>query len=187
MSHKRNGDYITPKDEWQTPPELFKQLDDEFHFQLDAAATAQNRKCEAFFNKEVDALKVSWGKDSTFLNPPYSQGNIDLFMEKARIEGNQMAEEGYVVCLVPVASDTQWWHRSVMLAKEIRFIKGRVRFIGYDEDGVAIKNSPTFASCVVIFSDWHEHYWNQQYYRDEDGKAYLNPIIGKTIVQGKKV
>lgn len=182
MSHKRNGKYKTDKDEWATPRSLFKKLDDEFHFSLDAAANLLNAKTTPFFDKEGDALKQSWGRRSVFLNPPYSQGNIDRFMQKAYEEGNKRADREYVVCLIPVASDTKWWHNYVMKAKEIRFIKGRVKFVGFDELGHQIKNSPTFSSCVAIFSSWHEEYWNQPYHKI-DGVTVIYPIIGRTIIQ----
>lgn len=178
MGHKRNGDIVTPKDEWETPPALFKQLDDEFHFKLDAAATILNRKCEMFFDKAADALDplADWGHHSVFLNPPYSQGNVERFMTKAHLEGYRRLDGEYVVCLIPVDVSTGWWHNSVMHAKEIRFIKGRVKFLGYDEKGIAVNNSPTFSSCICIFSnpdEWHE---------TPDGD--FRPYIGKTIVQG---
>jgi hypothetical protein len=60
-----------------------------------------------------------------------------------------------------------------MKAQEIRFIKGRVRFVGYDEEGNQVKNSPTFSSCVVIFD---RQLWQ--------GNPY--PRIGKTIEQPKR-
>jgi hypothetical protein len=44
MRHKRSKKIVTLKDDWGTPPALFKQLDDEFHFELDAAANEQNKK-----------------------------------------------------------------------------------------------------------------------------------------------
>lgn len=178
MVHKRNGEIVTPKDEWGTPPALFKQLDDEFHFELDAAASHSNAKVTNYFVEGKDALIMSWGHGSVFLNPPYSQGNIERFMTKAHLEGYTRNPGHYIVCLIPVASDVAWWHNSVMHAKEIRFIKGRVKFIGYDDAGSAVKNSPTFSSCICIFShpdEWHE---------TPDGD--FRPYIGKTIVQRKE-
>lgn len=183
MSHKRNAEYKTDKDEWGTPDNIFKPLHKEFNFQLDAAASALNAKLPTYFDKEMDALNRDWGRKSVYLNPPYSQGNIEKFMEKAYLEGNRRENQEYVVCLVPTASDTRWWHDWVMRAKEIRFIKGRVKFIGYDECGNIIKNSPTFSSCIVVFSGWHEHYWNQDRYHNQ---PFLPPIIGNTIYQRKE-
>ncbi len=177
MSHQRNG-IATPKDEWCTPAWLFDLLDREFHFDLDVAATSENYLAVGFYDKNDNALERDWvhydgagnGYSACFLNPPYSAGNIDKFMAKALEESQKGA---VVVCLVPCATDTRWWHNYAMKAQEIRFIKGRVRFVGYDEEGKQIANSPTFSSCVVIF-DW---------------KAGIigNPVIGKTIEQPRKV
>ncbi len=218
MSHKRNGQYQTPKDEWGTPQWLFDLLDQEFHFNVDAAATEENTKCLFFFD---DALERPWyeGDDpelvkdleglgmavarTFFLNPPYSAGNIDRFMQKAYEESQKGAT---VVCLVPCATDTRWWHNYAMKAQEIRFIKGRVRFVGYDAEGKQIKNSPTFASCVLIFRDEDPEYRFScegcySIDREEPGgcdeetfaecrRRHIEkqpPAIGKTIEQPRKV
>jgi len=176
VSHKRSSKIVTPKDEWGTPQWLFDLLDQEFHFDCDAASTRANCLCErGFFGGKDDgynALTRDWFPwYSTFwLNPPYSAGNIDKFMQKAYEESLKGA---LVVCLMPCATDTKWWHNYAMKAQEIRFIKGRVRFVGYDEEGNQVKNSPTFSSCVVIFD---RQLWQ--------GNPY--PRIGKTIEQPKR-
>jgi phage N-6-adenine-methyltransferase len=163
MNGKDTALFSKASDEWSTPQWLFEMLDEEFQFNVDAAANEENAKCLFRFD---DALDRPWyeGDDpeliekldevgipvarTFWLNPPYSAGNIDKFMAKAYEESQKGA---VVVCLVPCATDTRWWHNYVMKAQEIRFIKGRVRFVGYDEEGKQIKNSPTFSSCVVIF------------------------------------
>jgi site-specific DNA-methyltransferase (adenine-specific) len=180
VSHKRNSKIVTEKDSWETPQWLFDLLDQEFHFLVDAAATSENAHCNLYMgsdNQPAHAFcignaltKLDWTPrcSNFFLNPPYSAGNIDKFMAKALEESQKGA---VVVCLVPCATDTKWWHQYSMKAQEIRFIKGRVRFVGYDEDGNQVKNSPTFSSCVVIFN------------RDLS-RGY--PIIGTTIEQPKR-
>ena len=40
------------KDDWETPQSLFDQLDEEFHFTLDAASNDQNAKCEHHYTVE---------------------------------------------------------------------------------------------------------------------------------------
>ena len=182
MTHKRTSKIVTEKDSWETPSWLFDLLDREFHFQVDAAATKENAKLPAYF-EDLDAvptLKFDWyckgAWERFFLNPPYSAGNIDKFMAKALEESLKGA---VVVCLVPCATDTRWWHSYAMKAQEIRFIKGRVRFVGYDEDGNQVKNSPTFSSCVVIF--------DKSYYHRYQMPANDTPIIGRTIEQPGKV
>ena len=59
--------------EWITPQDLFDQLDEEFHFTLDPAATPENAKCERYFTIEDDALSQSWDNEKIFLNPPYGR------------------------------------------------------------------------------------------------------------------
>ena len=45
---------------WCTPQKFFNDLNDEFHFVLDAAATPESAKCPVFFTPEQDGLKQSW-------------------------------------------------------------------------------------------------------------------------------
>lgn len=37
------------KMDWRTPKDFFRELDQEFHFGLDAAASPENAKCERYF------------------------------------------------------------------------------------------------------------------------------------------
>jgi hypothetical protein len=62
-----------------------------------------------------------------------------------------------------------------MEAQEIRFIEGRVDYIGYDPEGNLIKQSPTFPSCVVIFDLGREK-----------RSDYDLPVIGKTITKSRE-
>ena len=47
--------------EWATPWELFRQLDAEFHFDLDPCSTHENAKCADHFTKVEDGLLQDWG------------------------------------------------------------------------------------------------------------------------------
>jgi site-specific DNA-methyltransferase (adenine-specific) len=127
------------KDDWITPQKFFDKLDEEFHFKLDAAASPDNGKCP--HNLTENALSEDWHMyKNIWLNPPYSQ--IKEFIGKAYHESLKGCN---VACLIPSRTDTQYWHDYVMKAKEIRFIKGRLRF----GDG---KGSAPFPSCIVIFN-----------------------------------
>ena len=185
----RSDEIATPKGEWATPNKLYHHLDKEFHFDADAAANEQNTKHPVYFTKSMDSLSFNW-KDmiefkkteqkpypAFFLNPDYAKGVVDKFVAKARLEARHGS---LVACLLPVVTDTQWWNRSVMaddgaVAIEIRFIEGRVRYVGHTKDGKVITQGPTFPSCIVIFSQSHPHYWNAD-------TNPLMPYIGKTIV-----
>ena len=54
---------------WVTPPDLMKQLTDEFHFDFDPCP---HPRPEGF-----DGLVVEWGK-SNWVNPPFTGGSISL-------------------------------------------------------------------------------------------------------------
>lgn len=46
--------------EWETPDELFQELDRVYHFTLDACARPENAKCQKFFTKKEDGLAQDW-------------------------------------------------------------------------------------------------------------------------------
>lgn len=48
------------KMDYCTPQEVFDQLDAEFHFTLDAAATEKSAKCQHYYTPETDGLKSPW-------------------------------------------------------------------------------------------------------------------------------
>ena len=47
--------------EWETPDELFQELNAEFGFTLDAASTDRNAKCIKHYTKDDDGLAQNWG------------------------------------------------------------------------------------------------------------------------------
>ena len=48
--------------------------------------------------------------------------------------------------LIPARTDTKYWHKFVMKASEVYFVKGRLKF------GDS-KNSAPFPSAVVVFDN----------------------------------
>lgn len=45
--------FSSNKDYWETPQSLFDELNAEFNFTLDAAASDANRKCKRYFTKKI--------------------------------------------------------------------------------------------------------------------------------------
>jgi site-specific DNA-methyltransferase (adenine-specific) len=135
------GMFTSRTEEWATPAYVFNALDAEFHFTLDVCATRENAKCDTYFDKASNGLSQSWG-GICFMNPPYGK-EIGKWMEKAYREAQKGA---VVVCLIPARPDTRWWHDWVMKAQEIRFVRGRLKFVGG-------KYPAPFPSCVIIFLD----------------------------------
>lgn len=118
--------FKSDKQDWATPWPLFHQLDHEFHFTLDVCAMADNAKCPIYFSPDQDGLVQDWGTNVCWCNPPYGPA-VGEWMAKAYRASLRGAT---VVCLVYARTDTQWFHRWVYGKAEIRFLEGRVRFIG---------------------------------------------------------
>ena len=53
--------FSSTKEDWATPQEFFDKLDEEFHFDLDPCADAENAKCKEYFTKEENGLLKDWG------------------------------------------------------------------------------------------------------------------------------
>lgn len=125
-------------DLWATPQGFFDELDEEFHFDVDVCALAENAKCRSFYTPDVDGLKQVW-EGTVWCNPPYGR-EIGQWVKKAAESGTT------VVMLLPARTDTRWFHEYIYGKAEIRFVKGRLKF----GDG---KNSAPFPSMVVVFNN----------------------------------
>lgn len=110
--------------EWETPQWLFGLLNKEFKFTLDVCALPENTKCKRYYTPDDDGLKQEW-KGTCWMNPPYGS-EIKTWMAKAKESALSGAT---VVCFVPARPDTNWWWDNCIDA-EIRFIKGRIEFVG---------------------------------------------------------
>ena len=134
-----NVHHMSKKYDWETPCDLFEQLNHEFAFTLDPCATQENKKCDRYYTLEDNGLIQSWAGEIVFMNPPYGR-LIGKWIQKAFEESQQGA---VVVCLIPSRTDTIWWHNYCMHG-EVRFIKGRLNFSGH-------KHNAPFPSAIVIF------------------------------------
>ena len=52
--------FSSKKMDYCTPQAFFDALNREFHFTLDAAATAKSAKCPTYYTPEPDGLKSPW-------------------------------------------------------------------------------------------------------------------------------
>lgn len=151
MQHVSRGVFVmlskalfsSNSDEWATPQKLFDELNAEFNFSIDLAATRGNNKCEKFITEVEDSLSVGWHvlNGWLWLNPPYS--NIKDWVKKCYEENLRGAK---IVLLIPSRTGTRYFHDYIYHNPnvEIRFLKGRLKF----SDS---KNSAPFDSMVVIF------------------------------------
>lgn len=168
MTNQRKDGNTAAKDEARTPPEIFGKLDEEFGFDCDAAANKQNALCkwylgEDYTGRKEDSLIIDWGHTlfqdgltqnyckSFWVNPPYSNGNIMKFVEKAWLESGNGAT---VVLLIPSDPSTQYFDFCFENASEIRFMQPRVKFNNPDE--TPMKSSPPMGSMIVVFRPGEE-------------------------------
>lgn len=131
--------YSKDKQTWETPDDLFEKLNKEFCFRIDLCANKNNKKCETYYSEENNALLQNWF-GNCWMNPPYGKG-IDKWIKKAY--ESSLINNAVIVCLLPVRSDTKWWHDYCMKG-EIRFLNKRLKF---KNSG----NMATFPSAIVIF------------------------------------
>jgi len=152
--------------EWETPQELFNELDNEFHFTLDPCATKENAKCVKYYTKDINGLKQSWAGEVVFMNPPYG-GNTGKWIEKAWYE----TKNGVItVCLIVSSTDRSYWHDYIFpYASEIRWLRGRVTF------GEAKSTAP-FASAIAVFQA-KENEPQRQYYSKKKNPRWQYVLI----------
>lgn len=135
------------RDEWRTPPWLFRWLDDRFDFHIDLAATYENRLCQCFYTKLDNALALPWHEHISatrgWLNPPYS--DIDPWVDRAIHE----QYNGFLtVMLFPSFNGEDRFATVLQHATEIIDIVGRIAFLR--PDGTPVSGN-TRGSSVYIF------------------------------------
>ncbi len=149
---KMDVHFSSASNEWATPQEFFNRLNQEFNFNLDPCATPESAKCPMFFTQEQNGLNRPWGGYRVFMNPPYGR-EIGRWIEKAYTEAQAGA---LVVCLIPARTDTTYWHQFCMKAREIRFVRGRLKFRNGNK-----RDAAPFPSAVVVFAPkrWWQRFW----------------------------
>jgi len=134
--------FSSKTDLWSTPQDFYNKLNEEFNFNLDPCANDENHKCDEYFTVNNDGLKEDWKGHTVFVNPPYGRVIKD-WVQKCYEES--LKPNTRVVMLIPARTDTIYFHKYIYnIAKEIRFIKGRLKFGD-------CKNSAPFPSMIVIF------------------------------------
>jgi len=135
---------IKENNNWATPEYFYKPLNDRFDFDFDPCPLNTGE-----INKENDGLLIEWG-ERNFVNPPYSRALKEAFVKKAL----QVSQNGSLcVLLIPVSTSTALFHDVILPnAKEIEFVRRRIKFKGVNSFGEYVDNrSPMHDSMIVIF------------------------------------
>lgn len=163
-----NNDIIPlSSNEFSTPDDFFNALNKEFNFQADLACNEDNKKCEVGL---YDSLNANWELIDgwLWLNPPYSP--LKPWVQKAQ---RSYLHGAKIVMLIPPILNTKYF--SEVLPTEIRFVVGRLKFIGADK--IPMKSN-SHDSCLVIYdgrnrNDFVKTKWIS---RDTLNETGLKPI-----------
>jgi site-specific DNA-methyltransferase (adenine-specific) len=136
VAKDRSGDQVN--DHWATPNWLYNKLNAEFNFDFDPCPLHAN----------FDGLEIEWG-GVNYINPPYNRIDKPKFIQKAYEEWKKGKT---CVLLIPSATGTKQFHELILPNAEIRFLKGRVSFKGFNTKGeYTEKNKGKHDSMIVIF------------------------------------
>lgn len=115
-----------------TPDDLILGLQEEFGQLFDPCPN----------NPTFDGLNINWRTDMwNYCNPPYTRGEIKKWVKKSY---DEWMKGNSVIMLIPSYTDTSYFHEYIYPYAELRFIKGRLKFKGYNRKA-------SFPSMLVIF------------------------------------
>lgn len=118
-----------------TPQPVFDALDKEFHFTLDVCASAENTKCAQYCSGPCKlpelcncGLCSEWGDNICWMNPPYSNGVIGQWIDKAI---SAVISGATVVCLTHLAVSPKWARKMSEsgILHELRGVYPRIQFL----------------------------------------------------------
>lgn len=70
MADFDNNRFKSNNQTWETPDDLFEKINQEFNFETDICASAENTKCAKFYTEENSCLDHTW-EGSCWMNPPH--------------------------------------------------------------------------------------------------------------------
>lgn len=147
------------KDLWQTPVELYNNLNQEFNFQCDVAASDSNHLHEMYYDEQMNSLNLPWF-DINWCNPPYS--DITPWVDKA-IEEHLKGKQ--TVMLIPADTSVGWFKKAWFTCTEVRLISGRISFINA-ATGKPV-NGNNKGSVLFIWGDADDEFNVQLVNRDD--------------------
>jgi phage N-6-adenine-methyltransferase len=135
---------LNHSDNWATPKNLYDELNSEFNFDFDPCPLNEGE-----ISPDKDGLQIEWGQRN-YINPPYSRHLKEAFVIKA-VEESKKGK--LCVMLLPVSTSTKLFHDWIKPnAAEIRFLRGRVKFLGKNTFGEYVADKAGMHdSMIVVF------------------------------------
>lgn len=129
-----------------TPPDFLEHVEAAFGpIDLDPCGhrmSPVNARKRILLEEGGDGLVDDWQGRLVFMNPPYSA--LLQWLRRAHEQWSE-GNVGTVVCLVPVRTDSEWFHTTLAPVADIFLLQGRVRFLNR-----AGKAQPTPFSLMLV-------------------------------------
>ena len=139
MKHRTesNGSKVN---DWATPNYILKSIEKEFGSFYDPCP----------LNANFDGLsKENKWADVNYINPPYERKLKEQFIIRAYQESKN---NKICIMLLPASTDTKIFHDIIVPNAEIRLIRGRIKFKGYNTKGIYVTGkSGQTGSMICIF------------------------------------
>ena len=129
-------------DDWATPNYILEDIREEFGEFFDPCPLKHDLSL-------WNGLDIDW-KPVNFINPPYNAKGKVAFIEKAY----QESLKGRVcILLIPVVTETPSFQDIILPYGEIRFIRKRVKFKGYNSKGEYVTNKTGMGGSMFVIFD----------------------------------
>ena len=142
------------ENEWETPDYIFDNLNQEFGLNYDLACKTNNIKTVrgSMLDKGNDGLLFEpFPYCNVWCNPPYNRQLKELFIKKC-YELSKHPYVKFVIMLIPATMETKIMHDVVFPNGEVRCLKRRIPFKGYNTKGEYVtKKTGQTGSLIVIF------------------------------------
>ena len=124
--------------DWETPDYILNDIRKEFGKFFDPCP----------IDPDFDGLSIEW-KDINYVNPPYDRKNKEAFINKAYKES---LKGKTCIMLLSVSTSSKIFHEIIYPYAEIRFVRGRIKFKGYNSKGEYVDDKVgQHDSMLVIF------------------------------------
>jgi hypothetical protein len=158
-----------------TPPYFFDLVVDWIGhgFDRDVCAAPKTTKCPEFWTADDDCITQKAWPGWNWMNPPYEEGIIEFFVERARHEARHL--RGATLALFPAKKSEYRWFTDYVAhgSSAIIYVEKRIK---YHRNGVPLKQ-PNHASVMVAWVPGYlDHYPAvSSFHRDTGGKDRVCP------------
>ena len=158
-NHNGSVEYYTPEKYINAARRVLGEID------LDPASSElanETVKAKVFYTKDDDGLSKDW-RGRIWMNPPYSKGVIDKFVDKLCFSPWVEA----AIVLVPARTDRSWFEMLAIFSSAMVFTNHRVKCL---RNGVDDTSGPTAGSVFFyigkdpenFLAEFHEFGWCAQ-------------------------